>query len=132
MEERLMREAAEVLFAARCMELGYSVSMPFSGSSPYDLIVDCMGTLKRVQIKTTDKPIQGRFTFTLRRRGGNSGNKKIKYTEEDCDLIVLHPLGTDYFVFVPPEVFTTQIKFCLSPNKDKDLINNFDLLCTNT
>ncbi len=132
MDEKLRREAAEVLFAARCMEYGYSVSLPISGCSTYDLIVDCEGTLKRVQVKTVDKAIQGRFSFVLRRGGKSKGAVKIKYTEDDCDLIVLHPLGTDYFVFVGPDVFTKMKRFTLNPSKHKDIINNFHILCTET
>lgn len=124
-----MREAAELLFSARCMELGYMVSSPLSGKSPYDVIVDCNGILRRIQIKTSNFTTKGRYSFRLQKK---SGGEIVSYSEQDCDFVVVHPIGTDMFVFLGPEIFTTTARFGFNPSRDAAMINNFDVLCTNS
>lgn len=41
-------DIAELAVAQKFLELGYYVSFPFGDDSPYDLIVDMNGELKRV------------------------------------------------------------------------------------
>lgn len=122
-----MREAAELLFSARCMEQGYLVSSPLSGKSPYDVIVDCDGVLRRIQIKTSDYTKHGKYSFRLQKKEGRT---VVSYTKSDCDFIVLHPMGTEIFVFLGPEIFEKYSRFGFNPSRDSDLINNFDVLCT--
>lgn len=122
-----MREASELLFSARCMELGYLVSNPLSGKSPYDVIVDCEGTLRRIQIKTSNYIKDGKYTFRLQKKERGT---IVSYTELECDFIVLHPIGTDMFVFLDPTIFKSRTRFSFNPSRDADLINNFNVLCT--
>lgn len=116
-------DSVELLFAARCMERGYSVSKPLSDKERYDLILDCNGILKRVQIKSSCTITNGKFTFKLYSKATGG------YSLDDCDLIVLHPRETDFFVFLTPELFLGKVRFSLAPTKHQELINNFDILC---
>ncbi|MCB9019215.1 MAG: hypothetical protein H6546_02695 [Chitinophagales bacterium] len=119
----LLGDSVEMLFAARCMERGYMVSKPLSDKIRYDLILDCNGVLKRIQIKSASTTARGRFTFKLQSSTGGG------YSEDDCDLMVLHPRETEYFVFLLPELFIGRARFNLDPSKHQELINNFDILC---
>jgi hypothetical protein len=51
--------AAELLVAARLVELGFSVFFPFSDRSPVDLISSWEGHAQRVQVKARWKPRGG-------------------------------------------------------------------------
>lgn len=47
---------AEYLFAVRCMERGFDISMPLKHTSPYDMIVDTGDRLLKVQVKSSAQP----------------------------------------------------------------------------
>lgn len=51
--------AAELLVAARLVELGFSVFFPFSDRSPVDLISSWEGHAQRIQVKARWKPRGG-------------------------------------------------------------------------
>lgn len=67
---------------------GCSVFVPVADCSRYDLIVDCDGSLLRVEVKTTTT-IRG--TVSLRTKGGNqswNGESK-RLSAKDCDVVFL-------------------------------------------
>ncbi len=45
-------DVGELAVASRLAQLGYRVSIPFGHDSPYDLIVEVDGKLKKVQVKS--------------------------------------------------------------------------------
>ena len=47
---------AEYLFAVKCMERGYDVSMPLKHTSIYDMIIDTGDRLIKVQVKASAQP----------------------------------------------------------------------------
>ena len=51
---------AEYLFAVKCLELGFDVSMPLRHTSPYDLILDTGDRLLKVQVKSSSQPPRGK------------------------------------------------------------------------
>jgi hypothetical protein len=118
----IIREAAESLFASHCMERGFHVSFPAATPS-YDIIVDVGGNLRKVQIKTSSRIRRGKYTFELRKQGR-------KGYQDECDVIVLHPTGTELFAILLPEDFVGRVQFCLDMKKHNYLINNYSRLCT--
>ena len=58
---------------------GFTVAIPLTDSQDYDLIVDRVSFLQRVQVKHTTYKRGGKFLFSLTVKGGNrSGTGKIK------------------------------------------------------
>lgn len=119
----ILREAAESLFASHCMERGFHVSFPAANPS-YDIIVDVGGELKKVQIKTSSRIKSGKYVFDLRKAGGKG------YRDHECDVMVLHPTGTELFAVLLPDDFVGRIQFSLDMKRHNYLINNYNRLCS--
>jgi len=115
----ILREAAESLFASHVMSHGFHVSFP-AAQPPYDLVVDCGSQLVRVQIKTSDLIVKNRYKFSLKR----------KYSQKECDVVVLHPVGTELFAILLPEDFRDRLYFTLDVYKHRHLLNNYSRLCS--
>jgi hypothetical protein len=58
---------------------GYTVCVPLTDSQRFDLVIG-KETLERVQVKTTTSIVHGRYSVSLRTKGGNrSGTGKTAY-----------------------------------------------------
>jgi len=89
---------------------GYTVSIPLTDSQDYDLIVDDLGKLKRVQVKTTKfREDSGSFTVNLTVKGGNrtgrGKSKKLDPSKVDSIFILTATLEMYY---IPVEVIGTK------------------------
>lgn len=119
----IIREAAESLFASHCLERGFHVSFPAAAPS-YDIVVDVGGYLNKVQIKTSSCIREGKYVFDLRK------SSRHGYNESECDVMVLHPIGTELFAVLLPEDFLGKTQFTLNMKKHNYLINNYNRLCS--
>ena len=75
--------------------LGFDVSIPLTESASYDLIVEAMGSLKKVQIKfTTNKEVG------LRRVHSNSKGYVVKKPKENAFdwVYILNSDGIEYLI----------------------------------
>lgn len=76
-------------------ERGDCVNIPLTDSQEYDLIADCGGTLRKIQVKTsTYKTKYGSYSINLSVKGGNrSSTGKIKpFDNQAVDFVfVLTP-----------------------------------------
>lgn len=72
---------------------GYTVFVPVSDISRFDLVVEKDGKLQRVEVKSCSAIDNA---FMLRTSGGNqSWNKKSKYlSSKDCDRVFLYNLNS--------------------------------------
>jgi len=78
---------AEYLFAVKCMENGFDVSMPLRQTSPYDLILDTGDRLLRVQIKSSSQsPSQNRKSVNVM----VFKNKNALYEVGEIDYLALY------------------------------------------
>ena len=85
-------DSAQFLFVARAILAGFNCSNVDVRSSRYDAIIDCNGTLLRIQIKgiTAGSTI----SFVDRDRGGqgidhtHERNRGKRITKKDCDIYV--------------------------------------------
>jgi hypothetical protein len=79
---------------------GYTVSIPNTDNSRYDLVVEKKGKFSRVQVKTTTyKSEYGIYQAALKTSGGNrTGKGKVSYiSSSEIDLLfVLTETGTMY------------------------------------
>lgn len=86
------------------LRLGIPVSLPFGNNCQYDMIIDCCGTLYKVQVKTISSPKDEKFYFELSksvyRRGMGLSNGRKEYSLEDVDLFFLFCVATGDFCLV--------------------------------
>ena len=102
------------------MTQGYTVCIPLSESSDYDLVVEVGGELKKVQVKTTRHLKGDAYQVELRTMGGNqswSGVSK-KFEDGRADLLfVLTDRGDRYLI--PCKDLTSKTNFVLTGKFDK-------------
>ena len=85
--------AAELAVSAKLVSLGYEVSFPFGGEAPYDIVACKDGRLVRIQVKSATISKYGSYRCTLT----HGRTCKSKYTNEECDLVILFvPYSQDY------------------------------------
>lgn len=96
-----------------------SVSIPLTDSQEYDLVVDIDGTLKKVQVKTTEwlSPF-GIFQANLAIRGGNRSFNTIKKFDNTGVDYVFVVTSTNKQYFIPSNVIVS--KYCLNLGKKYD------------
>lgn len=113
---------AEYLFAVKCMESGFDVSMPLLNVSTYDAIVDTGSRLIKVQIKSSFLPADEKrntVKVSVRQNGKNDA-----YQVNEIDYLALY---TDHYkgFFILPYL-EVQKYFRLNPEgKHKKYFNNF-------
>lgn len=101
-------------------KLGYGVSRTLFDSMKYDLIIDCNGQLKRVQVKTTRfKTKYGIYQVCLKTAGGNQSFATVhKRKDEDYDILfVLADNGDSWSI--PVTEFEARTTLNLSEQFDK-------------
>ena len=87
-------EAAEAAFLARASSLGFGVAKPWGDSEHYDFILDSGHRFWRVQVKSTEKSIGGRY----RVRGFT---RYVTYTPEHIDFLVVYIVPEDLWYVIP-------------------------------
>jgi len=81
---------------------GASVFMPMFHSRDYDLIADFGGGLLRIQVKTSNCFINGRWSITLCTRGGNrSWSGLVKYLDASTYDYLFVVVGDGRRWFIP-------------------------------
>lgn len=88
---------AEQEFILEATKQGFNISKPLFEQQSYDFIVDSGKSLKRVQIKSTNKfeETLGRYSVSVSRRNGKL------YTKEDTDFIIV--MADNKYFIVPVE-----------------------------
>tara|TARA_B100001094_G_C17669119_1_gene547886 strand:+ start:21 stop:482 length:462 start_codon:yes stop_codon:yes gene_type:complete len=112
-----MDNIGEVLFLAKCMELGLVASRPFSACK-YDFVVDNGNRLLRVQVKMTSSTRDTKSSgdvYVVKVANG-SGSKR-RYTKEQVDVIAVlcHPIGVWYII--PIENAGEKLSMYLYPHR---------------
>ncbi len=90
----------ELKFMAKAMGLGIAVSLPFGDNQPYDCITDRNG-LSRVQIKSSSRIDRSSRLNAYNVLVSHGSNNKIKYTEDDCDIIAIYIIPQDSWYIIP-------------------------------
>jgi hypothetical protein len=90
MSKRFQGDQGEAVASLHYIMQGYIVSVPQNEECKYDLIVDKLGTLYRVQVKTSKAlTAEGNYIIGLRTNGANytQKNKHTYLTTDVCDLL---------------------------------------------
>ena len=111
-------EAAAILYFTK---IGAKVSKPLFENTPYDLVVDIGGNLKRVQVKTSSSLNKyDNYVLELRTKGGNkSWNCVVKLADSSgCDLLFAYCENGDMYL-IPVEEFDGQGRITLGHKYEK-------------
>jgi hypothetical protein len=96
---------AELAVAQDLVHKGYKVAFPHGEDSDYDLIVDRLGRLERVQVKYTESRGD---VVTVRCRSHSLTNGKIRktkhYTAATIDWLAVYDRTSDRCYYVPASV----------------------------
>jgi hypothetical protein len=87
---------------------GYSVSIPFGDNDKYDIIVDVVGSLFRVQCKTAWQNKPGTIRFNTHSQTTRDGEYFEENYEEAVDAFLVHYPGNGKLYWVDIEDATTQ------------------------
>lgn len=80
-------ELGRYIAVTRFLQLGYSVSVPISENSAYDLVVEKAGTLLRVQVKAR-YPHNGVLHVALKTQKAKRSGGERNYTAANIDWLV--------------------------------------------
>lgn len=84
---------AEHLFAIKCMELGYDISMPLRHASTYDAILDTGKDLLKIQIKSSFLPPDP-IRKSVKVKVTQGTKNATPYKVNEIDYLAIY---TDYF-----------------------------------
>ena len=108
------------------VRLGVPIYLPFGDNEKADLIADFNGKLNRIQVKTSQKIIDGdkvRFSLVSSTVHRQNGVKHI-YTEDEIDYFAFYNLERDrvYLISIKEEGLPKNevtIRFCLPKTKNQ-------------
>jgi hypothetical protein len=95
-------DITEIKVAAKLMEMGYSVSIPFGDSDKYDLVLDFDNQLLRAQVKTgtinsgTVQFNSSRRVYDKEKETKRGANSSEPY-KEDIDLFIIYTEKIDSY-----------------------------------
>lgn len=96
-------DLAELKVACDLRRRGYEIAIPFGEESRYDLIVDRLGRLERVQVKHTDRG--NRAVIEVPCYSQTIVNGKVRsvtpYTDESIDWLAVYDAPTDRCFYIP-------------------------------
>src|SRR5512146_1386960 len=95
-------ELAELAFLHKAAKLGFIVSKPWGDSAPYDFIVDALGCLSRVQVKSVAASHHGAWRVPC----GNGCSSKTPYTAADIDFLAAYIIPLDTWYLIPVAAFS--------------------------
>lgn len=79
---------------------GIPVLLPFGNNVSYDLCIDCLGEILKVQVKTISKIKNNRMSFEICQNNGFTG-EHWNYSTSDVDLFFLYCIENDTYALVP-------------------------------
>jgi hypothetical protein len=108
---KMRGEWAELLFMARASEQGLSVSKPLGDSRAYDVIVEHLGKLLRVQVKSTTYSSFRSYICHLH------GHKHRRYTSDEIDFVAAYIVPKNiWFIFPVAVIMKVHSSMVLSPH----------------
>lgn len=100
---------------AHYVQQGFTVSIPLTVNTRYDLVVDDGEKLRRVQVKSTNfKTEHGVYRAHLVTNSKTVGGrgKKTLLTADECDEVFIHIIGGESYV-LPSTLITGQVSINL-------------------
>jgi hypothetical protein len=111
-----LRDAAQSLVTAWFLLRGLWTAAP-TEPRPYDLLLESLGVVKRVQVKTTTfTASSGSWYVTVGRHagGGDRHNQRLPYRADEVDLFAI--LDGDFMLYlIPRTAISGRTAVCLAP-----------------
>ena len=104
----------------RALELGYVPSRPIFDTR-YDLIIDTLEGLKKVQVKYANgKPSQSLGSVIVKLAYENRRKEVFTYTDKEVDGLIVYIPKIDKLCFMPPHIFIGKRNLCIRLEKPKN------------
>ena len=115
---RQQGDVGELSAAGWLAAKGVPVALPLTHSPDWDLVAELMGTLVRIQVKTSTVCHRGRWRVSLCTRGGNrSWSGIVKHLDATrCDYLFVH-VGDGRRWFIPTVFLTARSAVVLGGRK---------------
>lgn len=111
-------ELSELAFLYKATGLGFNVSKPYGDCAQYDFIVEHLGRVSKVQVKSTSHLNKSRTGYQQNcRRNWNAGTRY--YEAGEVDYFAFHVAPRDTWYIVPFEVVERTGYFLLRPQDRK-------------
>ncbi len=93
-------ELSELAFIYKATGLGFHVSKPYGDSSPYDFVVEHLGRLSKVQVKSASVMHNHIGSYKIAPQHRRSGKDSV-YCASDVDYFAFHIVPEDVWYVVP-------------------------------
>ena len=102
----------------RLAELGYTILIPLTEHSAYDIVVEKDGMFKRVQVKYRKK-VDGTVTIPFKSSWADKNGSHIKYVDKTkIDMYAIYCPDTDGVYFFDPNDFRKSVVFRVDAPKN--------------
>lgn len=121
MNTKQIGNIGEAKVLAKFLELGYAVYLPFGDNEKADLVVDLNGSLKKIQIKTTNTTVDGYYIIDFRNCKNHKccPNSNQKYTAEEIDYFATYCIERDTIcLFDIKKMSNATIRLRYEPSKN--------------
>ena len=106
-------ELAEIRFMLKAAGLGFGVAKPWGESERYDFVLDTGKIFWRVQVKSTYVARAPKYSVNVCRN--IAGKKKISYTAEEIDVLVVYIVAEDAWYVLPVAVVASRTRLYFVP-----------------
>lgn len=121
---KLLGERAECAFMHQAMQRGFTVSVPFGDSAPYDVIVHSAlrvlrpGRLWRVQVRSVAAMQEGVYRVRAWRLVGRD---VVPLTTREADFIAAWVIPLDAWYIIPVKAFSPRTSLLFYPHRHPPL-----------
>ena len=109
LDTKLTADVAESAVVTELLKRGFRVLRPVGDRLPYDLALDCDGTLIRIQVKSAWYE-RSKDLYTVDARRTKTNRRRMLrdlYKERDFDFAILYLTDRNVFYVMPVQVFTS-------------------------
>ena len=107
LDTKLKADVAESAVVTELLKRGFRVLRPVGDRLPYDMAVDCDGTLLRIQVKAAWYE-RSKHLYTVDARRTKTNRRQMVrtlYGKEDFDFAILYLVDRHVFYVMPVDVF---------------------------
>lgn len=96
MQSKRIGNIGEAKVLSELTKYGIPVLLPFGDNEAYDLVIEINNEFKKIQVKTSEKIINGKVSFSI------VSSKKETY-DNKVDYLALYNIEKDIVLFIPTE-----------------------------
>lgn len=127
MDSQVKGDLAELRYAAKLKELGYTILIPFTEGQHYDIVVDTGDDMVRVQVKSSTLIDDDRVKFNCFNSSTSKSGNATYYTKEMIDGLGIYNADTDGYFYIPVEEINKNTMTLNSKEGAKNPMNEYRL-----